>query len=119
MDTTSIIGAGSRDEEAVNTRVEPCPFRPMGDAIVVELIEREEVTDSGILIVEEKKERPTDAVVVGISRSAAEHFDRNEDEVVERGTVLMIRKGEMLRVAMPDDGRELYIVRPTAVYGIA
>lgn len=116
MEITSVIGAGEREEER-EADIEPCPFRVLGDNIVVELVVREEETLSGLTIVREKQERPPDVVVVGIGEKARRHFADEEGVIVEVGTTLITRKHEMIRLELADDGRELYVLKPAAALG--
>lgn len=114
--TTDVFGAGERDEETAPS-VEPCPFTVFGERIVVEMIEREETTTSGIVIVEDKKHARTEVVVVGFGRKAAEWFEREEGRVLEIGTRLIVAKHQRRRVEIDEDGRELHIVLPDAIDG--
>lgn len=117
MDSTAVIGAGASDNEPGEATLEPAPFRVLGDNIIVELVEREETTESGLLLVQERKQRPPDVTVVGIGAEAVRHFESEEHLVVELGTCLMVRRHEMTRLELGDDGRELYVLKPSAVIG--
>lgn len=113
-DSNDVIGAGLRDEDLV----EPAPFDVVGDNIVVELVQREEETESGIVLVQEKQTRPPDVIVVGAGPLA--RLDGHAGAVdVEAGMVLIVRKHELVRLELGDDGRELFVLKPTAVLGVA
>lgn len=114
----SVIGAGAPDEDEVQRPlVEPAPFTVVGDNIVVELVQREEETVGGIVLVKEREEIPPDVIVAGIGQAAREHFLRTEGVNIGLGTILMTRRSERVRVELADDGRELYVLKPGAVIG--
>lgn len=114
-DSTAVIGAGAREDE--KPELEEAPFHVVGDNIVVELVEYEDTTDTGIVLVKEKSDIPPDVVVVGIGSPAQRHFEQ-EGLAVELGTKLMTRRNERIRLEMPEDGRELYVLKPAAVVGV-
>jgi co-chaperonin GroES (HSP10) len=117
METTDVIGTAAVVDNQ-EPQLEPAPFRVLGDNIVLEFVEREEETVSGIVLVQEKQERVPEATVVGIGPAAADHFEINEGVVVELGTVLMLRKHELSALKLGEDGRELYVAKPHVVLGI-
>lgn len=112
--------------------VEPAPFEVVGDNIVVELVEREEVLESGIVLAGVSKKRPPEVVVVGAGPRAQVSIDNGSGDTrrgydqsygdkqhrVRVGDVLVVRKHDLLRVELSDDGRELHVLKPTAVLGI-
>lgn len=115
---------------AVAEKVEQAPFEVVGDNIIVELIEVEKVLESGIVLAGESKKRPPEVVVVGVGPLATtdvydhDHSgDRDGYFVTQRqvvvGDVLVCRKHELLRLELSDDGRELHVLKPTAIIGIA
>jgi len=118
VSSTEVIGANAAANEHEEHGIEPCPFVVAGDNIVVELVEREETTDSGIVLVEDKKARPSDVTVVGIGPAAARYFSDNERFNVNKGSVLVVRKHEMLRLELSEDGRELHVLKPASVLGM-
>lgn len=115
--SNDVIGANAAANEHEEHGIEPCPFVVVGDNIVVELVEREETTESGIVLVEDKKARPSDVTVVGVGPLAKEAFVQ-AGIIVGVGVVLVVRKHEMLRLELNEDGRELHILKPASVIGI-
>ena len=49
-------------------------IRPLGDRVLIELVEQEETTDSGIVLPDSAKEKPQEGKVVAVGKDA-------EDEV--------------------------------------
>lgn len=115
MEVIGINAATSIEEEY---GVEPAPFDVAGDNVVVEFVQREETTLSGIEIVRDKPTRPPDCIVVGIGPAATKHFAQNERFVVDIGTVLIVRKHEAYRLELGDDERELHVFKPASVIGV-
>ena len=123
QDTTSVIGAGARDEEPA---APPLPFDVVADNIVVEFRQREEQTASGLAIVREKPTRTPDAVVVGAGPEASVYAASALGPYslqIEPGTTLIVRKHEAVRLELGDDTdddgiREYHVFKPAAVLGI-
>lgn len=104
-------------ETAEKQELEACPFDVVGDNIVVELIEREEETDSGIVLVQENKTRPPEVVVVGAGPDAYV-WSGEAETLLDIGMVLVVRKHELLRLELGEDGRELQVLKPSSIIGI-
>jgi chaperonin GroES len=91
-------------------------FKPLGSRVLVEPIEQEEVTASGIVLPETAKEKPQQGKVL-----AAGPGDRNEDgdrvEMdVKVGDTILFAKYSGTEVKM--EGKKLLILRESDVLGI-
>lgn len=91
-------------------------FKPLGSRVLVEPIEQEEVTASGIVLPETAKEKPQQGKVL-----AAGPGDRNEDgERVEMdvkvGDTILFAKYSGTEVKM--EGKKLLILRESDILGI-
>ena len=91
-------------------------FKPLGSRVLVEPIEQEEVTASGIVLPETAKEKPQQGKVL-----AAGPGDRNgEGERVEMdvkvGDTILFAKYSGTEVKM--DGKKLLILRESDILGI-
>jgi chaperonin GroES len=91
-------------------------FKPLGSRVLVEPIEQEEVTASGIVLPETAKEKPQQGKVL-----AAGPGDRNEDgdrvEMdVKVGDTILFAKYSGTEVKM--DGKKLLILRESDILGI-
>lgn len=91
-------------------------FKPLGSRVLVEPIEQEEVTASGIVLPETAKEKPQQGKVL-----AAGPGDRNEDGDriamdVKVGDTILFAKYSGTEVKM--EGKKLLILRESDVLGI-
>ena len=91
-------------------------FKPLGSRVLVETIEQEEMTASGIILPETAKEKPQQGKVL-----AAGPGDRNEDGDriamdVKVGDVILFAKYSGTEVKM--DGKKLLILRESDILGI-
>jgi len=91
-------------------------FKPLGSRVLVEPIEQEEVTASGIVLPETAKEKPQQGKVL-----AAGPGDRNDEgERVEMdvkvGDTILFAKYSGTEVKM--DGKKLLILRESDILGI-
>ncbi|HCK65314.1 MAG TPA: co-chaperone GroES [Anaerolineae bacterium] len=91
-------------------------FKPLGSRVLVEPIEQEEVTASGIVLPETAKEKPQQGKVL-----AAGPGDRNEDgdrvEMdVKVGDTILFAKYSGTEVKM--EGKKLLILRESDILGI-
>ncbi len=91
-------------------------LKPLGNRVVIEPIEQEEVTAGGIVLPETAKEKPQQGLIV-----AAGPGDRDEDGKripmdVEVGDKVLFAKyaGTELKL----DGKKLLILRETDILGI-
>ncbi len=91
-------------------------FKPLGSRVLIEPIEQEEVTASGIVLPETAKEKPQQGKVL-----AAGPGDRNEDGDriamdIKVGDTILFAKYSGTEVKM--DGKKLLILRESDVLGI-
>ncbi|MBL8090353.1 MAG: co-chaperone GroES [Anaerolineales bacterium] len=91
-------------------------FKPLGSRVLVEPIEQEEVTASGIVLPETAKEKPQQGKVL-----AAGPGDRNEDGErvamdVKVGDTILFAKYSGTEVKM--EGKKLLILRESDILGI-
>lgn len=91
-------------------------FKPLGSRVLIEPIEQEEVTASGIVLPETAKEKPQQGKVL-----AAGPGDRNEDGDriamdVKVGDTILFAKYSGTEVKM--EGKKLLILRESDVLGI-
>lgn len=91
-------------------------FKPLGSRVLVEPIEQEEMTASGIILPETAKEKPQQGKVL-----AAGPGDRNDkgERVamdVKTGDVVLFAKYSGTEVKM--DGKKLLILRESDILGI-
>ncbi|GMV35439.1 co-chaperone GroES [Chloroflexi bacterium CFX5] len=91
-------------------------FKPLGSRVLVEPVEQEETTASGIILPETAKEKPQQGKVL-----AAGPGDRNEDGDrvamdVKVGDTILFAKYSGTEVKM--DGKKLLIMRESDILGI-
>ncbi|HNB40591.1 MAG TPA: co-chaperone GroES [Anaerolineales bacterium] len=91
-------------------------FKPLGSRVLIETIEQEEITASGIILPETAKEKPQQGKVL-----AAGPGDRNDkgERVamdVKTGDVVLFAKYSGTEVKM--DGKKLLILRESDILGI-
>ena len=83
-------------------------FKPLGARVVLKEVEREQTTESGIVLPDTAKEEPQTAEVVGVSA--------HEDVKVSVGDVVVVRKYSGTEVEL--DGEEHRIVDAEDVLGV-
>lgn len=91
-------------------------FKPLGSRVLIEPVEQEETTASGIILPETAKEKPQQGKVL-----AAGPGDRNDngDRVamdVKVGDIILFAKYSGTEVKM--DGKKLLILRESDILGI-
>ncbi len=91
-------------------------FKPLGSRVLIETIEQEEITASGIILPETAKEKPQQGKVL-----AAGPGDRNDkgERVamdVKAGDIVLFAKYSGTEVKM--DGKKLLILRESDILGI-
>ena len=91
-------------------------FKPLGSRVLVEPIEQDEITASGIILPETAKEKPQQGKVL-----AAGPGDRNEDGEriamdVKVGDTILFAKYSGTEVKM--EGKKLLILRESDILGI-
>lgn len=103
--------------------IEEVPFDVTGDHVLVEIVERDDVTESGIVLAGMEKERPSQVVVVACGPDACVRIWTAVGEpdltMIEPGQVLEVRRHQMIGVKVQEqDDRELYLLQPPAIYGV-
>jgi chaperonin GroES len=91
-------------------------FKPLGSRVLIETVEQEEITASGIILPETAKEKPQQGKVL-----AAGPGDRNEKGEriamdVKVGDIILFAKYSGTEVKM--DGKKLLILRESDILGI-
>ena len=91
-------------------------FKPLGSRVLVEPVEQEEMTASGIILPETAKEKPQQGKVL-----AAGPGDRNDEGEriamdVKVGDIILFAKYSGTEVKM--DGKKLLILRESDILGI-
>lgn len=90
-------------------------IRPVGDHIVIKLVESREVTASGIIIPDTAKEKPEQGEVLAVGPGKFEHGQRVVMEVKTGDTV-------MFKKYAPDeftiDGERVFVIESHDVIGI-
>jgi chaperonin GroES len=91
-------------------------LKPLGDRIVIELVEAEEKTASGIVLPDSAKEKPQQGKVIAVGNGrVTEHGERVAMEVAE-GNIVVFSKysGTELKY----EGKEYLILRESDVLAI-
>ena len=83
-------------------------FKPLGARVVVKEVEREQTTESGIVLPDTAKEKPQSAEVVAVGA--------DEDVKVSVGDVVVVRKYSGTEVEL--DGEEHRIVDAEDILGV-
>ncbi|HNN13525.1 MAG TPA: co-chaperone GroES [Anaerolineales bacterium] len=91
-------------------------FKPLGSRVLIEPVEQEEMTASGIILPETAKEKPQQGKVL-----AAGPGDRNDEGEriamdVKVGDIILFAKYSGTEVKM--DGKKLLILRESDILGI-
>jgi chaperonin GroES len=90
--------------------------KPLGDRVLVELLEAEEVTKGGIVLPETAKEKPQQAKVVSVGKGKVSDDGKTIAPEVKAGDVIIFGKysGTELKV----DERDLLMMREDDILGI-
>ncbi len=90
-------------------------IRPVGDHIVIKLVENNETTASGIIIPDTAKEKPEQGEVLFVGPGKVENGQRVEMEV-KQGDVVMFKK------YAPDEftveGERVFVIESRDVIGV-
>ena len=91
-------------------------LKPLGDRLVVEPIEQEEMTASGIVLPETAKEKPQKGIVLSVGPGARDDEGKRIPMDVSVGDTVLYAKyaGTEIKV----DGKKLLIFRETDVLAI-
>lgn len=90
-------------------------LKPLGDRVVIEAIEKEETTASGIVLPDSAKEKPQEGKVVAVGSGRIENGERVALEVNEGDKVIFSKyAGTEVKI----DGKELLIMRESDILAV-
>jgi chaperonin GroES len=91
-------------------------IRPLGDRLLVEPLEQEETTSSGILLPETAKEKPQNGKVLAVGAGRRDDNGKRIDMDVKAGDTVLFAKYAGTEVKL--DGKKLLIMKETDILGI-
>ncbi|MBD3296827.1 MAG: co-chaperone GroES [Candidatus Omnitrophica bacterium] len=91
-------------------------IKPLGDRVLVEVLEAEEVTKGGIVLPETAKEKPQQAKVIAVGKGKVSDDGKTIAPEVQEGNTVIFGKysGTELKV----DERNLLMLREDDILGI-
>ena len=91
-------------------------LQPLGDRVLVEILEAEEVTKGGIVLPDTAKEKPQQAKVVSIGKGRISEDGKVIPSEVKKGDIVLFGKysGAELKV----DDRNLLMLKEEDILGI-
>ncbi len=90
-------------------------IKPLGDRVVVQPLEAEEKTDSGLYIPDSAQEKPQKGTVVAIGPGRVENGTK-VDMTVSEGDEILYGKYAGTEVTL--DGAEFLIMRESDIFGV-
>ena len=91
-------------------------IRPLGDRVVVEPIEQEDMTASGLFLPETAKEKPQQGKVVAAGRGRRDDSGKLIDMDVAVGDKILFAKYAGTEIKL--DGKKLLIMKEADILGI-
>lgn len=91
-------------------------LRPLGDRVVVEPLEQEERTESGLFIPETAKEKPQKGTVLSVGEGRKDEDGKRVPMDVESGQTVLFAKYGGTEVKI--DGRKLLILKESDILAI-
>ena len=91
-------------------------LKPLGDRVVVEPIEREERTESGLYIPETAKEKPQQGKVLSVGQGRRDDDGKRIPMDVNEGQTILFAK--YAGTEIKDNGRKLLILKETDILAI-
>jgi chaperonin GroES len=91
-------------------------IRPLGDRVVVEPIEQEDTTASGLLLPETAKEKPQQGKVVAAGKGRRDDAGKLVEMDVQVGDKILFAKYAGTEIKM--DGKKLLIMKEADILGI-
>ena len=91
-------------------------FRPLHDRVVVERLEAEEKTASGIIIPDSAQEKPMQGKIVAVGSGARDETGKVQPLDVKEGDVVLFGKWSGTEVKL--DGKDLLIMKESDIMGI-
>ena len=91
-------------------------FRPLHDRVVVERLEAEEKTASGVIIPDSAQEKPMQGKIVASGSGARDETGKIQPLDVKEGDVVLFGKWSGTEVKL--DGKDLLIMKESDIMGI-
>ena len=91
-------------------------FRPLHDRVVVERLEAEEKTASGIIIPDSAQEKPMQGKIIAAGAGARDETGKIQPLDVKEGDVVLFGKWSGTEVKL--DGKDLLIMKESDIMGI-
>ena len=91
-------------------------FRPLHDRVVVERLEAEEKTASGIIIPDSAQEKPMQGKIIAAGSGARDENGKIQPLDVKAGDVVLFGKWSGTEVKL--DGKDLLIMKESDIMGI-
>ena len=91
-------------------------FRPLHDRVVVERLEAEEKTASGIIIPDSAQEKPMQGKIIDAGSGARDETGKVQPLDVKEGDVVLFGKWSGTEVKL--DGKDLLIMKESDIMGI-
>jgi chaperonin GroES len=91
-------------------------IRPLGDRIIVEPLEQEEKTASGIYIPETAKEKPQEGTVLAVGEGRRDDDGKRIEMDVKAGDRVLFAKYAGTEVKI--DGKKLLIMKEADILGV-
>lgn len=91
-------------------------LRPLGDRVVVEPLEQEERTESGLFIPETAKEKPQKGTIMAVGAGRKDDDGKRVPMDVEQGQTILFAKYGGTEVKI--DGKKLLILKESDILAI-
>lgn len=91
-------------------------FRPLGDRVVVELIERQEKTAGGIYLPDSAKEKPMEGTVISVGKGARDNNGNIIPMELKAGDRIIFGKWAGSEVKI--NGKEFLIMKESDIMGV-
>ena len=91
-------------------------MKPLGDRVIIRLLEKEEKTKSGIFLPDTAKEKPMEAEVIAVGPGAFNESGARVALDVQEGNRVLISKWAGTEITV--DGAELLVVKESDIMGI-
>ena len=91
-------------------------FRPLHDRVVVERLEAEEKTASGIIIPDSAQEKPMQGKIIAAGSGSRDESGKIQPLDVKEGDVVLFGKWSGTEVKL--DGKDLLIMKESDIMGI-
>ena len=91
-------------------------FRPLHDRVVVERLEAEEKTASGIIIPDSAQEKPMQGKIIAVGSGARDETGKVQPLDVKEGDIVLFGKWSGTEVKL--DGKDLLIMKESDIMGI-